>query len=285
MHDLVMRGTPDPDPFPTSLCDALFAAVLIDDEVDDDLALPNRIQLDFSARDLVDCFRLARQMWSEGFDRAALIRNTNQLIRTRDLDEPTRVQFKHIRARFKHLRYAHALYSRDHRYPALLDRVTITMGQVQDAYRHHRSAAVLGRAALLRLFLQRPAASLLKAQSERLVVTTPEAFRRLLQDDYRTLAKLLEPAEVSGRGFHAARKVVGRQVSFWDTLRTLAPTEDRYRLSRWLSAINGLMGALHDDMVERRAQDRTLYDAPFALPENIRRLIAALVRHADTAVS
>lgn len=272
------RGELDARPFAAAACDALFAAVLVDDEIDGDLRLPDAVQRGYAQDELVACFRLCRQLWSEGFDPAALLRMCATLRREGDLGPDDRVRFKHVRAKFKHLRYAHALYGAAHRYPPVLDQVTIMMGQVQDACRTGRRTAVATRTALLRLLLTAPMARWLRAESDRLVPTTPDGFRQLLEADRAVLAALIARPTVTGPVFHAARKVVGRQVSFWDTLRTLAPTEDRYRMSRWLSAINGGMGELHDRLVERRAEAPASYRAAFVLPAEIAGRIAALNR-------
>lgn len=262
--------------FPETLCDRLFAAVLVDDEIDDDLCLPDAVQVDLTPEQLVDCFRLCRQLWIEGFDRETLVRQVGILVREHDLAPDDRLRLKHIRAKFKHFRYAHALYDASHRYPPMLDRVTITMGQVQDAYRNHRGGAVALRAAMLRLMLTGPAVRRLRSEGDRLRPATPADFRTRLAADLAVLEALVARPTVTGHAFHAARKVIGRQVSFWDTLRTLEPTEDRFRLSRWLSAINGEMGALHDRLVERRAENRASYATAFTLPEAVRQRIDAL---------
>lgn len=274
---LLDRRELDGAPFSADRCDALFAAVLIDDEIDDDTRLPARIRLDYAQDELAACFRLCRQLWYAGFDRAVLIELVAKLVRDRDLGEDDRLRFKHMRAKFKHFRYAHALYGAAHAYPRLLDRITITMGHLQDAYRHQRGGTVLREAAILRLMLTRLPLGALHREADRLMLTTTSAFRALLEKDVRALAAIVATDTVTGHHFHLTRKVVGRQVSFWDTLRTIEPTPERYDMSRSLSAINGLMGDLHDDLVERRATDRASYGASFVLPAEIRARIEALL--------
>jgi hypothetical protein len=264
-------------PFPRATCDALFAAILRDDEADPDLRLPDGIEIEHRESDLIACFRLARQLWIEGFERDAMRDLAARLARGGSLSVEERARFKAVRAKCKHLRYAHVLYGAAHRYPVMLDRLTITMGQVQDAYRTGRRASTTGRSVLLWLLLSRPSAALVRAESDRLTPTSAVAFTGLLRSDTAALEALVAKPTVSGGRFHAARKIVGRQVSFWDTLGTLSPSEERFRLSRWLAAINGAMGAMHDGMVERRTSDAASYDAEFRLPDDIRDPIAALV--------
>lgn len=264
-------------PFSAAQCEALFAAVLIDDELDEDARLPSEIRFDYSQEQLGACFRICRQLWYSGFDRDILLQLTAKLVRDRDLDEGDRLRFKHIRAKFKHFRYAYALYSDAHRYAPLLNRVTVTMGHLQDAYRNKRSARILREAIILRLLLSRLPLSRLYRDADQLMLTTPAAFRKLLEKDVRSLAAIVANDMVTGHQFHVTRKVVGRQVSFWDTLRTIEPTSDRYDMSRSLSAINGLMGDLHDVLVERRAADPASYRESFVLPPAIGGRITALL--------
>lgn len=264
--------------FSTEQCDALFAAVLIDDEIDADARLPAHIRVDYSQDELSACFGICRQLWYDGFDREVLVELLAKLVRDRDLNDSDRLRFKHMRAKFKHFRYAHALYGDAHVYPTLLNRITITMGHLQDAYRNKRPGTVLREALVLRLLLTRLPLSGLRREADRLLLTTPSAFRALLEKDVRALAAIVSQTTVTGHLFHVTRKVVGRQVSFWDTLRTIAPTPERYDMSRSLSAINGLMGDLHDELVERRATDRASYGQSFALPEAIGERITALLR-------
>lgn len=264
-----LRSTP-------AMRDALFEAVLIDDELDPDARLPDAIQLDFPVRDFAACFGLARALWYDGFDRAVLAELVGKLIRDRDLDAADRLRFKHIRAKFKHFRYAFALYGAAHRYPPVLDWVTTTMGHLQDGYRNGNHRIVLREALLLRLLLSAPATAVMRYDADRLTPTTPAAFRRLLLKDAAAMASIISVETVTGPEFHHMRKAIGRQVSFWDTLRTLAPTRDRFDMSRSLSAINGLMGDMHDVLIEHKAQDPASYAVAFRLPDDVRTRIASL---------
>ncbi len=271
------RRALDASPFPAALCDTLFAAVLVDDDIDPDLVLPDAIQFDHDTQTLAACFRLCRQLWVEGFDWQELRAFGAKLLRDRDLDQPDRLRFKHIRAKFKHFRYMQGACRADHRYPRMMNWLTISMGKVSDAYRGGRRSEVLGRSMLMRLLLTEVPARRVRGECDRLVLTSPAAFRTLLESDYGRLTAFLATPTVSGHSFHATRKVVGRQLAFWDTLRTLYPTRDRFRMSRWLAAINGSMGSYHDGLVDRRAEDASSYHALFAVPDDIRERIAGLL--------
>jgi hypothetical protein len=258
-------------------CDALFAAVLIDDDIDAHTELPLVIRSDYPPELFSECFGLCQALWHSGYRRETLIALVERLIRDRDLDAADRLRFKYVRAKFKHLRYAFTLYSEDDGYPPMFDRMTIVMGHLQDAYRNRQPGAVLRQALLLRLVLTRLPQMRLARETAQVAARSTASFRAMLEKDKAGLIALLAQERVTGAEVHAARKIVGRQVSFYDTLRTLQPSADTFRMSRSLSAIHGLMGRLHDMLVLRRTEDRGAYDQErFVLPDAIRERIAAL---------
>ena len=264
--------------FSQAQCAALFEAVLIDDDVDAHTELPERITLDFDQALLLDCYGLCRQLWLSGVERGDLIRLNVVLLRDRDLDPFDRLQFKHVRAKFKHLRFAHALYGKGHDYPMLLDWLTTLLGQLQDAFKTKQAGTVWRRAMLCRLFLARGSWRLLRNELDRLQPTTSAGFREYMARQVTTLEGVLAQDLLTGAQFHATRKIASRLVSFYDTLRTISPSEQAYKMSRYLAAINGLMGTMHDDLVERRIAGLQDYHShPFALPHEIRERLTKLV--------
>ncbi len=264
--------------FGPALCDRLFEAILIDDVVDDATRLPAEIGFDYSPETLSACLGLCRELWRTGFDRSLLIAMTAQLVRGKPLDDLQRRRFKAVRAKFKHFRYAYRLYAADHDVPRLLDDVTIVMGKLQDAIRNDRGAATIGHALTLRLLLSAPFVRRLERSGRDITTTDAASFRAMLEDDAARLAALSAQAAITGQELHAGRKIIGRQVSFYDTLRTLAPSQEAYDMSRSLSAINGLMGDLHDELVVEKAIDPRSYDRDrFAMPPRIAARLAALV--------
>ena len=246
--------------FTRAQCDALFEAILIDDVVDAATRLPDRIVFDYPADTLRSCFVLCRALWRDGFDRSMLIGMSTQLIRGKPLDDSQRRQFKAVRAKFKHFRYAYRLYGVEHRVPSLLDRVTIVMGKLQDAIRNRHRLASIGHALSLRLLLLAPYVRRLEREAHDVAMSGAASFRAMFEEDAARLSTLAGQPMISGRELHAGRKIIGRHVSFYDTLRTLAPSSDAYAMSRSLSAINGLMGELHDRLVERKLVDPRSYD-------------------------
>jgi len=264
--------------FSDAQCAALFEAVLIDDEVDAHTELPDRITLDHNPAQLLDCYRICRQLWRTGVDRDAMIACNALLLRDRDLGPEDRLRFKYARARFKHLRFAHALYGERHTYPILFDWMTVLLGHLQDAFKTGLAGRVYSESLLCRLFLARGPWRLLEREVDRLTPTTSAGFRDYVAREIATLETMLSRELLTGAQFHATRKIASRLVSFYDTWRTIAPSDEAFKMSRALAAINGLMGAMHDILIERRvAGTQDYHRDPFALPAEIRERIVALV--------
>lgn len=263
--------------FPPEQLTRLLDAVLNDDEVDAHTALPDRIELHYDEALLADCFRLCRQLWAEGVSRTDLIALLDCLRVERDLDAEDRYRFKIMRAKLKHFRFACALYGERHTYPILTDWLTTALGHVQDAFRNGQDRRVVHKSIVARLLLLRGWPLLIR-ERDQVVLTSSEGFRAYLLRETRALDAAVARPKVTGAQFHATRKVASRLVSFYDTLRTLKPSQDALLMSRSLAAINGLMGTMHDELVERRAAGlQDYYREQFALPSNIRYRIIELV--------
>ena len=264
--------------FPAAQCEALFQAVLIDDEVDAETPLPDHVTLDHGQPLLIDGFRLCRQLWIEGVERAELLQLLNRLARERDLGPADRLRFKYARAKLKHLRFACALYRADHRYPPVMNAMTTAFGHLQDAFKNGQRGRVMREAWLCRAFLAAPVQAVLRREHDRLLPTGTAGFRRYLAQEVGGLEAALAHPTVTGVQFHATRKIASRLVSFYDTMRTLRPAEEEFhRMSRAVAAVNGLMGSMHDVLVERRvAGVQDYHHEAFPLPEDIRARIGAL---------
>lgn len=257
--------------------DRLFDAILINDVVDATVTLPEAIRLDYSDAYLRDGFAISRALWAAGFDRAATIHLVTRLGRGGAIAADEQIWFKHVRAKFKHLRFAFVLYDSAHRCPAAFKAVTTSMGHLQDAFRGGRQGAVTRHAAVLRLLLARPSMMLVEREIGRVDLAGGAGFRRFTLAQIAELRAMLGRQAVTGHEFHVARKIVSRQVSFHDDMRTIHPAPEHLAMSRYLSAINGLMGRFHDELVARKAGGSLDYArARFAMPDDIRARLTAL---------
>jgi len=256
--------------FPQETLGALFDAIEIDDVVDPVVRLPDPITVECSQEEMARCLDLCRQFWRERASQAEMRALVGTLLLTGDLPQDARARYKHIRAAYKQLRFALVLYGRPHKAPLLFRATVAIMGHLQDAFRNRRRVAILGFALMLRVLLARPAWAAVRREVGKVRLDDAQGFLAFRKAEFRKLRGWLRDGALTGHRFHMIRKVVSRQVSFYDTLRTLEPDEHAYRMSRFLSAINGLMGSMHDDLVEQAGKGHRDYhrdDVP--MPEDI----------------
>lgn len=257
---------------------ALFDAVDIDDIVDAQTCLPDPIVLTCSEATMRHCFSLCLQFWETGFSREELSGLVQKLIREGSWTADERMIFKFIRARFKHLRFAQQLYGNHHNRSRLLGRTTIYMGHLQDAYRGEDRAGVVAYGRRLRVVLSKPVWASLRYVITHTRLDDAAGFAAYRLRRIRCLEGLLTQAVFTGGEFHNMRKIISEQVSHYDTLRSLDPAQGSYyRMSRYLAAINGLMGARHDEMVADAQSGRQSYHASAPLDESIRERLEVLV--------
>lgn len=257
--------------FGTDVVAKMLLAIDMDDVVDPVVHLPAQIPIDCSQEDMELCFSLCVQIWQEGADRSTMHRLVRRLLVRGDLNADERAQYKQIRALYKHLRFALALYSRQHK-PPLLYRVTVAlMGHLQDSFRNGQRRATMGYGALLQVMLWRPVWNIVQLEVRRTRLDSPAGLFAFRSREFARLRNWLGSVALTSHMFHAMRKVISRQVSFYDTMKTLRPSEEFYRMSRFLSAINGLMGQMHDDLVEERDGGKRNYHRDMVnVPADIR---------------
>ncbi len=264
--------------FPADRLDALFDAILVNDVVDAQVDLPDAIRTEYPDGHLADGYAISAQLWREGFDRAALLGFIERLGRGDDPNQADQLWFKHIRAKFKHMRFAFVLYGADHICPRLFKSITTSMGLLQDAFRNGRRAAIRRQSILLQFLLSSPMTVWLHREVDRAKLDTGAGYGDFTTRQIATLRRTLSKPTLNGHSFHAARKIVSRQVSFHDDMRTIHPAPEHFVMSRYLSAINGLMGSYHDELVLRDALGELDYGhEKFALPADIRHRLERLV--------
>ncbi len=263
--------------YPPETLARLYDAILVDDVVDACVSLPDRITIDFPASQLADGMAVSCQLWEAGFDPARLAGLARTLAAMGDLSPVDRADFKHIRAKFKHLRFAFVLYGANHRCPLVFKAATTAMGHLQDAFRHHHLPAVRRHAALLRWLLTNAPLRAMHREVGRVRLTDSAGFRVFTLREIDRLRHLLDQPWITAPVFHAARKIVSRQVSFQDDMRTIHHASEHDAVSRYLSAINGLMGTFHDDLVERKLAGMDYARARITLPPPIRERLCAVV--------
>jgi hypothetical protein len=256
---------------------ALFEAVDTDDVVDPVVSLPDPILLDCSDDEIRRCYALCLQFWKIGVHRGELRRLATVLLKDGDLSQEDRATYKHIRAAYKQLRFALTLYGERHAPPRLFARTVLIMGRLQDAFRFGDRREVTRNARILRLLASWPAWRLVLRSVETLHLASAARFLAYRQAEFRTVRATLQHELLTGDEFHDMRKIISREVSFHDTLRSIQHRDDNRRLSRYLSAINGLMGRRHDEMVALSISGERHYDTPAALDPDLRRRLEDLI--------
>jgi hypothetical protein len=258
--------------------DELFDLILIDDDVDPETPLPAQVPLDWDQEALVDGYRLSRQLWIEGTDHGKLIELVRKLRRDRDLNDEDRLAYKYARAMYKHVRFAHALADARHRYPIILNWTTVALGHLQDAFKNKHRASVWRQAQLNLFLLSGGPQDLVHNEIDRLRADTPAGFRTYTLRQMDGLRAALARDTMTGKVFHHTRKIASRQVAFLNNMLALRHDEDLYRTARCWAAINGLMGSMHDVLIERRvAGTQDYHREQFALPDDIAGRLRAIL--------
>ncbi|MDO6415864.1 hypothetical protein Q4F19_15845 [Sphingomonas sp. BIUV-7] len=278
MMPLLTREALDAAPYPRAVLDALFNAILVDDDVDETTDLPASITLDYDQAILTEAYCVSRQLWAETDHRQLLIELVDRLRQTGTLDGEDRLRFKYARAKLKHLRFACALFGTEHAYPTMMDHFTVALGQLQDAYRVGAHGRVARRARLCRLLLTAVPQAMIRREQDRFRPSTRDGFRTYVASEIRSVESIVRSPTLTGADFHALRKILSRLVAFYNALLALRPTAEAYQMSRYLAAINGLMGAEHDRLVERKiAGVQDYHRDRFDLSPDIRCRIGRLV--------
>lgn len=154
----------------------------------------------------------------------------------------------------------------------------MVLGHFQDAFRNGNQKNLTLYGNLLRLLLSKPVWSYVRYALRHTRLESAQGFITYRQEQMRQLQTLIAGPALTGHQFHDVRKIVSRQVSFYDTLRSIDPDNREARqISRFLAAINGLMGDRHDVMVADKLAGGDIYDRPAILDIDIRQRLELLL--------
>lgn len=273
----MFQKTLDEHPFSSEQCDALFAALLAHDEIDLDAELPDLIHLEYKQEQLSQCYLISRQMWQEGVDREVLMKIVAKIDGHTSLGSEDQLAYKRVRAKIKHLRCACAVFDERHRYPIVLDKMTIIMGKLQDAVKNEEEARVSRLAPLFRLFWTKIPYALISREIDRFQPGTAETFRKYVNDEIRFIHPILLKKEITDREFHDVRKIISRLVAFYDCLKVLYPSAYHFSISKYLGTIYTLMGRMHDDMVIKEFAKTQAHAETLELPAEVKQRLTGLV--------
>ncbi|QST56036.1 hypothetical protein [Escherichia albertii] len=264
--------------FPLEVSERLFIAVEEDDVVDAEVSLPPTITLRCTSDIIHDNYALCLKFWLDGVNRKELLRLTLKQAAGDELSTDERKQYKYMRARYKHLRFAQRLYLKKHQAGFLFGKTTVFLGRFQDGFRNGKKNIVSYYGNLLRVYLSSPVWWLVNYSLRHSQLESVNGFIANRQAQMRMLKEIVSSPLLTGREFHDVRKIISQQVSYYDTLRSIDPeNKEALQISRFLAAINGLMGDKHDEMVADDMENRQPYDAPVALDSNIRQRLELLI--------
>jgi hypothetical protein len=258
-------------------CEALFAALLVHDDLYPETSLPDSIPLDYTQEQLSQCYLISQQLWHEGISRKALCEITDKICKQGKLNEQDQYTYYCMRAKIKHLRFAYVMFDEKHRYPRVFHWMTAAMGHLQDVLKNPQQSSVWFEAFLVRLFLSKPLYSIAIKEISGFKPSTAESFQQYIWNEINTIRLYLDQDKVTSHEFHAMRIVISRQVSFYDNLKTLYPSDFHQTISKLFSTLNGLMGNFHDELIVRKFnKTQDYYKDTFIIPEEIRLRLKAL---------
>lgn len=263
----------------------LFDGVLHNDDLDPLAVLPDIIPFRTDPDSLLAAYRLCEAMWRDGTDRARFASIVDHIKSTGAVAAEDAAEFKDIRARFKHLRFAHALFDKGHRYPLIFNLTTNFMGHLQDGLSNGSGSVVRRNAGWLRFMLRpRPYRQVVQG-IDGFQLTDTAQFRDYADRQLAQLPRYLSMPSVSPHEFHNCRKVISRFRAYFVTMSTLYPSAEQEETARFLANINGAMGNYHDELITARLDGSLDYfRGKISFPPDIRSNLDAFLDKAKQAL-
>lgn len=177
--------------FPLEASERLFVAIEEDDVVDAQVSLPPTIALSCTTEIIHDNYALCLQFWLNGVDRQELLRLVRKQAKGDELTADERKQFKYMRARYKHLRFAQRLYLKKHQAGFLFGKTTVFLGRFQDGFRNGKKNIVSYYGNLLRIYLSSPVWSLVNYSLRHSQLESVSGFIAYRQKQMHTLKEII----------------------------------------------------------------------------------------------
>jgi hypothetical protein len=263
--------------FSESQSNALFAAVLVHDQLYPEATLPDAIHLDYTTEQLNECFQLCQQLWQAARNRKHLCQMIDKIYTQGELNTEDQYTYYCMRAKIKHLRFAFVMFDDRHKYPRIFHWMTAVMGHLQDVLKNAQHSNVKLAALLVKVFLSKPFYAIAVKEIEQFKPSSSKSFRQYVLHEMHFISMYLAKGPVTSHEFHEMRKVISRQVAMYDNFKTLYPSAYHQSISQCVSTLNGLMGSLHDELIAKKF-DKTqhYYKDKFVMPYEIRRRLEQL---------
>ena len=272
-----MKNALSGPPFEKRYCDELFDAVLDHDLVDLTAELPGPIHLDYSQDQIIQGYRLSLQLWKDGVaERIVFLRGyIRKVSGLKPISQEDQLIYKDIRAKMKHMRCACAIFDERHCYPKYFNKMIVTMGRLQDRIKNDLDSGKKKYLRRFRRYLAKFHYFLISREISSFRPSTPETFQAYMNREIGHLQEALNHEDITNRKFHELRKVISRQVAFYDCMKVLYPTDYHRDVSRYLGTVYTLMGRVHDGIVLQNLSDtEDFYEKLIEMPPEIKTRLA-----------
>lgn len=259
----------------------LFVNILDDDVINLDAECPASFRITFQKNLVLDCYRLCWQSLDRNVDIPGFRKLILEILINGDTENALQREiFKYNRARFKHLRFAFANLDVRHSYPWSLNFITSLMGYMQDGFKNHQIVRTRFAGGLLWVALSRPFYTLIRYRMKQFRPTCQKSLEEYFLRENKKIIYALNQSTITAHEFHDIRKIISRRVAFNDTLRVLYPNYNADAISRYLATINGLMGNMHDTLIEKHLKGLQDYrHEKFGINDIIKDRLKNFVRH------
>ncbi|PCI62785.1 MAG: hypothetical protein COB35_02490 [Gammaproteobacteria bacterium] len=260
------------------LCHALFEDILIHDDIYPEAVLPDKVHLDYSQQQISECFNLCLRLWQLDVKREVFNKLLSKVCQSGELNLEDQQRLKNIRAVFKHLRFAFVMLSKKHQVPLLFHGLIIIMGHLQDVIKNKQKKWIICTSYFLKCCSQKWLYSIIVKNIDSFESTDSIEFNNFINQEINFIRINLLAKKVTAKKFHDMRKVIGRQVAFYDNLKNLYPSQYHTNITEYLSTLNGMMGSLHDELIAKKFnQTQNYHKDLFEIPLEIRLKLDALI--------
>lgn len=262
--------------FTLAQCKSLFDAIQVNDKITLEANLPETLHLKYSKEQFQQCYLISLQLWKQGVDRRHL---KSLIVKISDQNSCSLEEsktYKHMRAKFKHLRFCYGICGEKHHYPYLFNRLTIKMGKFQDAFKSEQYSNIKKLTLQLNFYLNGLVYWQITREISAFKASNTEKCTRYIKDEIDFIRTHLQKEKITSKDFHEMRKVVSRQSALYQTLKVLYPSDYHNEIAAYLSTINGMMGSLHDELILDKFNDESnYYQENLSMPLDIKSRLMA----------
>jgi hypothetical protein len=224
-------------------------------------ALPQEVRFGLDDRDPKELFQIFNSLWRDTVDKKQFRKTIASIAKDGQVDEQAAKDVKLTRAKLKQLRFAYMSFGRKHEYPKALDKLTVALGRMQDAFKFSKPEEIRDYAKEVQTLLSSKKLDKLDQELKAFRPDDPAGLATWQKGELTKLRELILQDELPAKRFHEARKIVSRQTGIFFVLNTVHPTQDRQAAMDYLSNLAEEMGLKQDAMVEKAMTGQEKYEA------------------------